>query len=568
MVDVAQLGYEVETSQVLKGEQALDELTESTLNADAASKKLAKSSGTAGAAVGGMAARTANLNKASLLASGGLRNVSLQLSQVAQQASATGDPIRALAIQLPDIGLAFGTVGIAAGVAAGALLPMITNLWGVSDASEAADNALGNTEKAIGNLRNDMTRLTELQDDYASAVVAGQDRIASSLLGEIKLRGDLIRFQRLELEQQQLNLQESLKDSEAAFDAVIEKARNAAVLIERDVVNEQFVRTRYQSEAINAIQQVLDENRKTTLEYEKQQAEAALVATQIEQIDLLLESATGNAGNLADGLMQSAIEAANTASALERFGGVRPQQRPVDWLPGDGDTGGSRRSGGGGARSDRFEQDLNRLVQSLETERETLEREYAEREALLNDFRAREFLSEEAHKQSLLRLEEEYHDSLRQLGMNASNQRLQEVSGFFGAMEQLALNSGKGLAKAAAVFGGIEATINAYRAATQALADPSVPFYAKAAAYASVLATGLGAAKAIRSAGAKIGAAGGGGGGAEGVSAAPSQQDFTNIRLEFVGGDNPDIIQAIWEEMLGRAQASSREGVIIEVARA
>jgi len=80
------------------------------------------------------------LNRA--LASNATRNVSLQLSQVAQQASATGNFIQALAIQLPDLTLAFGPLGIAAGVVAGALLPMAANLFGVSEGARDFDQRM------------------------------------------------------------------------------------------------------------------------------------------------------------------------------------------------------------------------------------------------------------------------------------------------------------------------------------------------------------------------------------------------------------------------------------------
>ena len=49
--------------------------------------------------------------------------------------------------------------------------------------------------------------------------------------------------------------------------------------------------------------------------------------------------------------------------------------------------------------------------------------------------------------------------------------------------------------------------VNAYLAASQALADPTVPFFAKFAAVAQVLATGMGLVNAIKGGG---GSAGGG----------------------------------------------------------
>ena len=66
--------------------------------------------------------------------SGQLRMMAQQLSQVAQQGAVTGNYLQAMAIQLPDIGMAFGTAGIAAGVLAGALLPVIQSSGFLSSA--------------------------------------------------------------------------------------------------------------------------------------------------------------------------------------------------------------------------------------------------------------------------------------------------------------------------------------------------------------------------------------------------------------------------------------------------
>lgn len=71
-----------------------------------------------------------------------MRGLAMQLSQVAQSTSATGRPLQALAIQLPDIGLAFGTIGIAAGVAAGALLPLAASFLGAEDSAKAGEEAM------------------------------------------------------------------------------------------------------------------------------------------------------------------------------------------------------------------------------------------------------------------------------------------------------------------------------------------------------------------------------------------------------------------------------------------
>ncbi|MEL6170575.1 MAG: hypothetical protein AAFR02_00980, partial [Pseudomonadota bacterium] len=123
------------------------------------------------------------------LRSPAMRNVSLQLSQVAQQASATGDPLRALAIQLPDLTLGFGPLGIAAGVAAGALLPLAANVLGAGDNAEDLEVRL----KALQDVMGEMQELTdilalstsELRDRYGEA--ADQVRIFAAEQASLRL---------------------------------------------------------------------------------------------------------------------------------------------------------------------------------------------------------------------------------------------------------------------------------------------------------------------------------------------------------------------------------------------
>ena len=98
-------------------------------------------------AVRGTSGAMSTLN--GVMASNQTRQVGMQLSQLSQQAMAGGGFIRALAIQLPDIGLSFGTIGIAAGVAAGALLPLVANMMGAGDASEDLEDQLDSLATAM-----------------------------------------------------------------------------------------------------------------------------------------------------------------------------------------------------------------------------------------------------------------------------------------------------------------------------------------------------------------------------------------------------------------------------------
>lgn len=84
--------------------------------------------------------------------------------------------------------------------------------------------------------------------------------------------------------------------------------------------------------------------------------------------------------------------------------------------------------------------------------------------------------------------------------------------------------------------GATQALVNTYTAASQALADPTLPFWAKAGAVAQVLATGMGLVNAIKGGG---GSGGGGGGG--GVASTPDASGITSAQQQPVRASVVDI---------------------------
>ena len=139
------------------------------ITGDAGDLKAAVSTATAELGKVQAAAATVPRGFNAAAASGGnlaytMRGVSQQLSQVGQQTMATGQFVQALAIQLPDIGVAFGAVGAAAGLLAGIALPMLVSAFsGVDDEATAAAAAID--------------RLKEAQAALAEAVTASQTQI-------------------------------------------------------------------------------------------------------------------------------------------------------------------------------------------------------------------------------------------------------------------------------------------------------------------------------------------------------------------------------------------------------
>lgn len=121
------------------------------------------------------------------------RMAAMQLSQVAQQTMAGGGFIRALAIQLPDLALGFGAVGIAAGVAAGVMLPMAASFLTGSDNAEELDEAitkLQETSRAFIDLSSQTRRsVSELSTEFG--VFAGEIQRTYEILQGVALERTL-----------------------------------------------------------------------------------------------------------------------------------------------------------------------------------------------------------------------------------------------------------------------------------------------------------------------------------------------------------------------------------------
>ncbi|WP_300440388.1 hypothetical protein [uncultured Mameliella sp.] len=132
-----------------------------------------------------------------------MRGVVQQLSQVAQQGQATGNYLQALAIQGADIGMAFGTFGIIAGVAAGALLPLIGNLVQGANAGRDLEDVLDD--------------LSAASDRYSRAARAKRDAvdlITEGYYEQAIVLNDLID---LEIEMAQFEAAKAMRDSVAAL---------------------------------------------------------------------------------------------------------------------------------------------------------------------------------------------------------------------------------------------------------------------------------------------------------------------------------------------------------------
>lgn len=189
--------------------------------------------------------------------------------------------------------------------------------------------------------------------------------------------------------------------------------------------------------------------------------------------------------------------------------------------------------GGGGGGTDQYADNLTRLMESLRTERETVDAWYQENLTILNDRRAQEILGEQAHKEAMLDLEQEYLDRKSKLNSGYDQFTLGSAENLFGELYSLSGSSYDGLLKLQKTFGAAQALVNTYTAASQVLADPKLGFFAKFAAVAKTVAAGMGLVNAI-----KGGGSGGGGGASATSSAAPAKIEPQRVtRIELMGED-------------------------------
>lgn len=214
----------------------------------------------------------------------------------------------------------------------------------------------------------------------------------------------------------------------------------------------------------------------------------------------------------------------------------------------------------GGAR-----EGIGGLAQSLLTEMEQIEMFRTDALAQLENFNAMELEILGGQNEARLRIEEEYQNRLAALRGQERSTRLSETSSMFSALAGIAQAGGKRMLRIQATLSAAAATVAAYETAIKAAAEATtIP--GRIAAYASFLATGLGAVAQIRAAG---GVGGGGGGGAATVAPIPAAASAPAQRVVIEGIDRDTLISG---EQLSRLfdrlyEENNERGLVFSVAR-
>ena len=133
----------------------------------------------------------------------------------------------------------------------------------------------------------------------------------------------------------------------------------------------------------------------------------------------------------------------------------------------------------------------------------------------------------------------EHFDRIKALTEGGLSDKLGSWGDYFGNLASLTQSNNQKLLGISKTFAAASALIDAYQAYNQVLADPLLPWYAKAAAAGQVLAAGLGAVNAIRSvssSGSTSGSSSAGG------SSSPSGGQDVNkyLTIDVTGARSPD----------------------------
>lgn len=467
-----------------------------------------------------------------------MRLMAQQLSQVGQQTMATGQFTQALAIQLPDIGLAFGAIGAAAGLLAGIALPLVVAAF--MDTSEKAA-ALAAATKELA----DATEAFRLQAAAISLGVDQEEVLAVQRLNELLV-------QRVALEE---HIAKGIKNSKDT--TVMQLAAVNALISPLEQQVEAYRAARKELEAIKAKSEAAKAQISGMVKevIDAKDAMVALVAS--APSGGWLAGAISDASTLAAKLWDAAAAQASMSQKLagaynlyantrnqapgvpvgegsDTPGGVRPR-RPPHGVPGE-DWGTAGGGGGGGGKKNPLDGELEALQKALMTKEQLELDSFARQQETLTAALDQRLITQQEYAAMMEAAQQQHSDAMEQIDVWRYGTGLQKAGAFLGEMANVFAAGNDRMIKLSRIAGAAQGLIDAYGAYLKALNAPGgmTPLQRLAMA-GGVLAAGLKAVSAIKG--------GGGSGGGEtsqaGAAASTAPAEMRTANINFYGGFQP-----------------------------
>ncbi len=502
-------------------------------------------------AAGAMGQRLGFLGSMTDQARGKIQQVGFQVQDFAVQVGAGTSATQAFAQQFPQLAGAFGPLGVALGTVAAILVPIAGYFLTAAANSDTLTAAAQRQKTAIEGLTQAAEALRLEREMVSSGASTVDEQRGLEELNRLTKERALL--------QQQVN-----SFQKAGRQAQAEEAKAKLYLLDLDIkIVEAKLRTLASEEQMAP---AVERNKQAAENFKAVQDaiaaadisgpwNAAIGAIQRainkqNEYRAAMAAAMGANGGAGPGRGASPggpLVGSPDLAALQAGGGVMRPMPPVSAAAGGGGGGG----GGGGAS------EIDSLRASLMTKEEVELESYTRRQEALKMALEQRMLTEDEFRKMSEDAQRQHAEKMTQIDVWRYGTALDKAGAFFGGMADAMQGGNERMAAIGKKFGAVEALINAWRAYNQTLADPSLPFFAKFAAGAKVLAAGMGAVNAIKG--------GGGGGGRSGgavaanSTAAPQQQVQTfnfNIQNDPFG-IGPRLARSMAEQL----NEASRNGV-------
>lgn len=493
-----------------------------------------------------------------------IQNTSFQLQDIAVQLQAGTRASTVFAQQLPQLLGGFGAMGAAVGALAGIGIPALAFAFA----------AAGTGAKT---LEDRVAELKDMQD-----ALDGSTEILSMSIEELAQKygsaaSQVRTFAQAQAQSAIATARNALKEQILALDDVIDRYADAALGFNefgeaiatsdpfRNLEKDLGLVGRDLFEVFDAFTSL-----KAAMSFEEQQA--ALM-----QLDAALLEAGVAAGELPPELnralyemrelvfqaneLEASVSRAQGAASNMTFGapllGLSDRQL-LPPMPTPEDPTKARE-----ASAKRLQSELDAVINALMTQEEAQIASFQRQQETLQTALNQRLITQQEYNALLEDAQMQHSEKMAQIDAYRYGSGLQQAQTFFGQMATAMGQGNDKMLKMSRAFGAAEALINAWRAYSQTISDPTLPFFAKIPAAISVLAAGMRAVSSIQS-----GSRGSAGGASSASAVAPSAAQASpgvsrNVAIQLTGGDMFSRSQVV--QLINSINEAVEDGAVVRL---